>query len=197
MSSPGDPERATGAFRTMSLGGLLEAWDEPMPAGERELLLAELTRRGYRTKSLDAPPDPDGRDSTRSAQPAGASEVRSGALLVLLLGLGHLGFAAFEAYRTTEGGLQLEERVRVGSMLAIGGAFVALYYFARAAPRTALTTALALYVTLSGLELALGDRPLRFVLPILVTVALGSAALRAWRPAGAPAVDRDRHEPRP
>lgn len=42
-------------FRTRSVSGLLELWDEVMGDGERRLLLAELEARGHRTASLEWP----------------------------------------------------------------------------------------------------------------------------------------------
>ncbi len=109
--APETEERATApgkSYKDVSLGQLLEEWEENLEEGERAQVFAELKDRGYRTNSLPAPAQaPDGqaganggharseRHASREARRISAARIRSGSRVIFIwIGLSAALFAA-------------------------------------------------------------------------------------------------------
>ena len=182
-------EEAAKRLRLAALGTveLVDLWDEPMPASSRALILAELTRRGYRTKGLPVPPPDDATtDPLPTPEEQDDQRIHGSALLLLVIGIMQILSAAYSLWKLRESGLF---SAVIGSCipLAIGIAFLVLHRRARTRPHPALTIGLILYVALKAVEAVLvvifAD-PVPYVagLPMagLVLIGLGFGAA-SWR----------------
>ena len=206
MSPPEDPASERRRFKSMDRMELVSEWEQPMPAGTRELLQAELERRSYRIKSLPTPPPPPTGDEI--AAPVDPEEVASerrrdvmagSATWLFVLGILHLLGSAFAFFGLVQdgaydGGASLEDSTRVVVAIilpaipaVIGFAFVALHGLARKRPYPALPIGFGLFLALVACELVLAvlfrdpaDTTLRIAirlpLRVLALLALGNGA---------------------
>lgn len=171
---------------------LVELWEKPMPGASRALLLAEIERRRYRTKSLPPPP-PD--DATAEALPTPQEvdrlRMEGSALILLFLGVFQLLSGAYAIWSFRNSGLFLR-LVGAGFPFVIGVTFLVLYRSARLRPNPALMIGLLLYVGLQAVQAVLivtfGDPShLLIGLPgvalVLIGLGYGAAASRRRRPA--------------
>src|SRR5262245_7448475 len=121
--------RRIAALDTMQL---VELWEAPMPAEMRALILAELARRGYRTKSLPQPPPDDASaDPLPTPEEVDEHRMHGSSLLLLVIGGVQILSAVYSLWAHRDGGLV---PTVVGSCvpLVTGVAFLALYRVARA-----------------------------------------------------------------
>jgi hypothetical protein len=173
---------------------LVELWEKPMPAGSRALLLAEIERRRYRTRSLPpAPPDDATARPLPTPEEVDRHRMQGAALLLLVVGVLQLASGAYSIWTLRNSGVFLT-LVGAGFPLAIGVAFLVLHRSARVRPDPALTIGLWLFIGLQALQavlvVALGDRlqllsglPLKIL--ILIGLGYGAAASRRRRPTSA------------
>ncbi len=173
-------------FDRMDTMELVDLWEEPMPDGVRELLLAEIGSRRYRIKSLPPPPACDAPSVAK--RPLTAREMHSArvsraplwilavAILQLIGVLLAMGSLLDEAESVdlvlTVGTLA----VQLSFPLGLSASFFALYFYSRSAPRSALVIALVLFLMVHGAEAAVDPESIMrgIILKVLVISGLAS-----------------------
>jgi len=141
----------------MSLGELVDAWEEPMPDLVRAWLQTELQARNYRVQSL---PEPPPSATHTSLQPLSRTEqvlphavqgvawVLSIAILQLLTG----ALLAWDVIEEPPWYLPVSHIMGAASSSGLGVAFLGLFCWARYDAYSALLAALTLFVAIHGIE---------------------------------------------